>query len=638
MPFAVFRQHQRKLLAVFAILAMIGFVLSDTLPRWMNSGGRSTEDLLVAELYGKKIHLSDLGQMNEQRQRANRFMVYVDRSGSGNTNYFGGTTRSELIDALILEHEANRLGIPRSIEFARQWIDQQSNHTMNAAIFEFALSRFDSKVGGEQLLSDLAGQIRIRMARDEIALPIVTPLDVYRNYRDQTERTSFKVVPVLAESFTGKVGEPAEAEVAELFEKYKDVLPDPKSPTPGFKVPRQVKVESLSVDLNAIARKIKDKLPEDEIKSYYEGRKGEFPMDGELPVDLFKGAPELTPARFLPFSVQRDSMADALAREKANEEIQEMFGTIRDDFIDKFADAYHKVEDDIADAKKDGASTDGLVLPKPDDLAGVAKKYGLTHEVTPMLDRREAEHYGRISLSQAGTGRSADSKKFANVVFDPKTQLYEGFELNDILGDRYLVRKIADSPAHVADLKDVRDRVVRAWKLDKARPLARKAADELAAKIKSGGGQIKDLSVDGHPVTAIDSATKLKPGMPIPPQFMSQFRMQRMPPTPTDLPQVPDAGPTFIESLFALKPGQVAVEPDLPQGTYYVMALDKRDPVSYMALMGPNGSLAGYWSETQMDVMRKAYSEGMSRLRDQAGFKPDDYPAEERSREDDNAD
>ena len=32
MPFAVFRRHQRKLLAIFAILAMFGFVLADSLP------------------------------------------------------------------------------------------------------------------------------------------------------------------------------------------------------------------------------------------------------------------------------------------------------------------------------------------------------------------------------------------------------------------------------------------------------------------------------------------------------------------------------------------------------------------------------------------------------------------------------
>ena len=400
MPFAVFRQHQRKLLAVFAILAMIGFVLSDTLPRWMNSGGVSDKDLVVAELYGKKIHLSDLAAMNQKRQRANRFMYYADRFG--NPNFFGGTSRAELIDALILEHEADRLNVPVTSAFARDWIEQQTNGAMTAPLFETILARFEQKVGGEQLLIDIASQIRIVLAQREVAVPVVTPLDVFRNFRDQTERTSFKVVPVVVESFSGKVPEPTDAEVADFFGKYKNVLPDPASPNPGFKVPRQVKVEYLGIDANAVANRIKAKLTEDEVKSYYEGRKAEFPMDRELPVDLFAGEPGLTPPRFLPLSELRATLSEALARDKANEEIQETFATIREEFIDKFSDAYHKVEDDIADAKKDGASTDGIALPRPDDLAGVAKKYGMSHDVTPLMDRLEAEQAGP---DLAGQGR-----------------------------------------------------------------------------------------------------------------------------------------------------------------------------------------------------------------------------------------
>ena len=50
MAFEVFRRHQRKLLAIFAILAMFGFVVSDSLPRLLsaNTPGRdqpADEDL-----------------------------------------------------------------------------------------------------------------------------------------------------------------------------------------------------------------------------------------------------------------------------------------------------------------------------------------------------------------------------------------------------------------------------------------------------------------------------------------------------------------------------------------------------------------------------------------------------------------
>ena len=628
MPFAIFRQHQRKLLAVFAILAMIGFVLSDTLPRWMNSGGMNDRDLEVATLYGRKIHLSDLAAMNQKRQNANRFMYYADTVGP---SFFGGSTRAELIDAYILQHEADRLEIPGTAAFARDWVDRKTKGAITAPIFEGILAKFDQKIGGEQLLIDVASQIRIVLARQEVALPVVTPLDVFRNYRDQTERTSFKVVPVVVDAYAAKVQDPTESELAEYFAKYKDVLPDPNRPTPGFKVPRKVKAEFLGLDANALAKKIRAQIPEDELKAYYETRKKEpeFLMDRELPVGLFMGAPELTPPRYLPLSEIRESLLETLARDKANEQAQDTFATINEQFIDKFAEQYDTIQGDIEDARKDGVSTEGMTLPKPSDLAGVAKKDDLTHEITPLMDRLDAETAGRISLARVGSGMSNNSRTFVDVIFDPKTRLYEGFELSSPLGERYLVRKVADEPAHLADLGEVREEVVRAWKREKARELARKAAEDLAAKVKSQGGQLKDLTVDGKPVIAIESVTKLKPGMPIPSQFGGQFRYERGPATPTDLPEILQAGQPLIDTLFALKPGEVEVRPDLPEANYYVLTLEKRDPVSFTALMGPNGSLAGYKSETQEVMYRKAYGEGMARLREQAGYKPQDYPSED---------
>ncbi len=73
MPFEVFRRHQRKLLAVFAILAMVSFVLSDSVPKLLNPsyGGR---DQPVVKLYGKTIYRSALNAMYEQRTLANTFV------------------------------------------------------------------------------------------------------------------------------------------------------------------------------------------------------------------------------------------------------------------------------------------------------------------------------------------------------------------------------------------------------------------------------------------------------------------------------------------------------------------------------------------------------------------------------------
>ena len=234
---------------------------------------------------------------------------------------------------------------------------------------------------------------------------------------------------------------------------------------------------------------------------------------------------------------------------------------------------------------------------------------------------------GRVALARAGTGLAADPRNFAVVLFDPKTQLYDGFELADPLGKRYLIRKIEDIAAHVAPLDEIRDEVIRAWKRDRARPLARKAADELAAKIKQQGAQIKDLSIENRPVIAVDSVHQAQArDAPSHPRSMASFGLIAGRRPPTDLVEIRMAGQTLLDSLFALKPGEVSVEADQPRENYYILTLDKRDPVPFLALMGPNGAHASYKRETQEEAFRKAYGEGMARLRDQAGYRPQDYP------------
>ncbi|HMF35546.1 MAG TPA: hypothetical protein VKF17_02870, partial [Isosphaeraceae bacterium] len=121
MPFEVFRRHQRKLLAFFAIMAMFGFVVSDSLPRLLNSnpGGR---DQKVAELYGKSVYQSQLNDMARQRNRANLFVSGLEQFMS--REVFGGLKQRDLVDAMILQHEADRLNIPATAEIGREWLKQ----------------------------------------------------------------------------------------------------------------------------------------------------------------------------------------------------------------------------------------------------------------------------------------------------------------------------------------------------------------------------------------------------------------------------------------------------------------------------------------------------------------------------------
>src|SRR5580700_287225 len=113
MPFEVFRRHQRKLLAIFAILAMFGFVVSDSLPKLLNPSD-SGRDQPVANLFGKTVYRSALNEMLEQRTLANNFVGRLNQYG--NPQPFGPTKDRDIVDALILQREADRLGLPGGTE------------------------------------------------------------------------------------------------------------------------------------------------------------------------------------------------------------------------------------------------------------------------------------------------------------------------------------------------------------------------------------------------------------------------------------------------------------------------------------------------------------------------------------------
>ena len=81
MPFAVFRRHQRKMLAILAILAMIAFT------RNFQGGVSGGADPVVVELYGRSVRRSEIDRMKFERGRANQFLDQL--FGGGGFQFFG---------------------------------------------------------------------------------------------------------------------------------------------------------------------------------------------------------------------------------------------------------------------------------------------------------------------------------------------------------------------------------------------------------------------------------------------------------------------------------------------------------------------------------------------------------------------
>ena len=628
MPFAVFRRHQRKLLAIFAILAMFGFVVADSLPRLLNGGGGSGGNPTVVTLYGRDVRRSDVNEMAIARRNANQFMAELTGLATRRPvmQYFGDVSTRSIVDALVLKHEADKLGMPDGPEVAREWLKQRFGTGMTKELFELILYRFNNQVSGEQLLSQIAEQIRLTNVRFLLGSPVVTPLDVYQSYRDQTERVSVKAVGFRVEDYLSEVKDPAPSQAQAFYEKYKDARPDPTRPTPGFKVPRQIQVEVLTLDGDALTRATKDKLTEAELLSYYENHKAEFKKPSAFPEEIFvnkPGEPNLTPPIVSTFAEVRVYIANSLADEKAQAQINDVLGKIKDEVMIPFADKYLEAAEEIAEARKQG-STSAATLPEPGSLTEIARKEGLRFEKTPLLTRDKADRYGLISGAQVGLTRLSEGHKFAEELFDTKSSLFEPIEFTDVTGHRFLVRKLQDLSPRVPTLDEIRPEVTRAWKLEQARVPAEKAAKAYAETVKKDGGAIKGEIVAGHPVITTDAVSKLQPGLPLPGNFFMTG-----PPSPTEIAQIPNAGTTLRDAYFGLTEGAVAVAPDQPEAVYYVLALNRRNPASFAVLYAPNGDVARYQREAVDEAYKKRDETWLSELRAQAGLKPDWAPADE---------
>ncbi len=623
MPFEVFRRHQRKLLAVFAILAMFGFVVSDSVPKMFspNYGGSDPE---IATIYHSTIYRSKVQEMREQRNLANVFVAEI--MPYLGPDWFGGLKDRDIVDALILEHEADRLGIPAGPEVGREFLELITNNRMNGDLFEAMVSRLNVRVSPDQLLIGLANQLRLKNVRGLMGRPLVTPYDVFRVYREQKELVAAKVVEIPVAKYVATVPEPTESEILAEFDKYKDVLPNPESETPGFKVPRQIQFEILSIDSNALARSIKDKLTETELRTAYENHKNEYIMRTELPTDLFAGQPGLTPPILRPFDDVRSTLAIRVSEEKSQADITNRFGAIKDDVMIPFANDYSAALDELEEARKQNPKAT-KELPTSPNVKEVAEREGMSYEITRLLSREEAEQYGPISGADVGTSRLSSGRKFAEELFDTKRGLFEPEELTDVVGMRFLVRKIKDVPPHIPDLSEVRLDVSLACKMRQARLLAQKAADDLAGALKKKGGTIKDETIEGFRVLTIPPTARRQ-------YFVRLNQSDNALPEESPIPDVPLVGDAFRDAYFGLEPGSVAVAPNEPRTVFYVMTLDRREPATFDALYAPNSDEYRYKISARDQAAQHLDEDWMGWLRKEAGLKPDWIPPDELKKKD----
>ncbi len=192
--------------------------------------------------------------------------------------FFGGSaTTADLLDFMIWQHQADRLGISLPEAEVLKVVNSElgdvtvlkDSFAKNILIRRFvAEQRRDASLTEASLLKALTEEVRVQMARRAIlgqevgfrgfrlrSMPTalvaspaaVTPAQFVALYQDKRTTEDLAVLDLPVASFKSQVAtQPTETALLDLFNKYRDKEPDPRLPRPGFRRPQRASIAYFS--------------------------------------------------------------------------------------------------------------------------------------------------------------------------------------------------------------------------------------------------------------------------------------------------------------------------------------------------------------------------------------------------------
>jgi hypothetical protein len=208
--------------------------------------------------------------------------------------YFGGTTnREDLLDFMVWQHQADKLGISLDEEAIIKQINQEAGgrdvlegkkFADEPLVRAFLINRKSRAVANsEDLLNALREEFRVALAQEALVgveagarayrsgfaqtpsphqVPAAgTPDEFLKYYRDQRTTLNVGLLPVAVKDFVSRVeAQPTEEDLRRLYERYKSQEPVPDRREPGFKKPRRIKVEYVTAKVDSpLYRKLADR-------------------------------------------------------------------------------------------------------------------------------------------------------------------------------------------------------------------------------------------------------------------------------------------------------------------------------------------------------------------------------------------
>lgn len=298
-PFALFRKHERWMMAILGVMAMVAFVFLGPLLDFRGMRGSNAQDPVVAEtkLYGD-IRESDLARMLMARNLANRFVqqIFATLYGISVPGYFGAESEASVVDSMLMARKAEQMGMRVTDDEITRILQRMSEDRLTAEQFSDILRSISGGRGGvtrrqlyEALRTELTGA---RFAAGFAGSQQNTPAERWEAYQKLNSRAAIQAIPVAVADFLEKVDEPDATTIQTLYDNYKQFEPTPGAPTPGFKIPARIAVQYFVANYEQFEDP--SAVTYEEIVNEYEKNKAtRYQYTGEIGAD---GAGEAKPA------------------------------------------------------------------------------------------------------------------------------------------------------------------------------------------------------------------------------------------------------------------------------------------------------------------------------------------------------
>lgn len=326
--------------------------------------------------------------------------------------------------------------------------------------------------------------------------------------------------------------------------------------------------------------------------------------DGSDPEASPAAAEQQSVDEYIPLEKVREEIRSTLARQKAGQLMEALLNKLQAQLSRYRED---KILYDLEVKQRGGTRRPEPAMP---NLRAMAQEHSLEYDKRGPLTNFELS---QLEIAQATTplGGSVLEMVFHRLpVFRPTTA-------RDFQGNQYLVWKIEESPSRIPDWNDpgVRENVLRAWQLTKARAIARAEAEKLAAQARQAQKPLAEVFAGREDLRVVqsDPFTWLTSPLPL---IFARFERPRI----SQVKGVDRPGEEFMRTVYQLRPGEVGVAMNHPQTEVYVVRLVETQPPEDILWQQFTTDPGRLYLIAGSDEMVRGYAKLVEHIRQQANF------------------